>query len=125
VVSLMRVLNAVANGEAAIPRHLSRAIIRALQQATPASGSADAGLSERQREVLLLIADGLTDREISRQLSISLPTVRSHVEAIFQKTSTTNRTAAARWAHHYVSRLNGAHDDQPVHDSERSLTGAS
>lgn len=101
VASLLRVIEVVADGEAAIPRNLARSVVHALRYG-PALTENRVGLSERQREVLALIAQGLTDREISQRLRITLPTVRSHVEAIFEKTGTTNRTAAARWASTYL-----------------------
>lgn len=95
--SLLKVIEVVAGGEAAIPRDLATAVVNALRLG-PTLVSNDVGLTERQREVLALLAQGLTDREISNRLEISLPTVRSHIEAIFSKTGTGNRTAAANWA---------------------------
>jgi DNA-binding NarL/FixJ family response regulator len=99
--SLLRVLEVVRQGEAAIPRSLARAVVDALRFG-PALMERHAGLSPRQRQVLALVARGLTDRQIAQQLNISAPTVRSHLEAIFEKTRTTNRTAAARWANQYL-----------------------
>jgi DNA-binding NarL/FixJ family response regulator len=108
VASLVRVLHAVCAGEAAIPRHLARVILDTMRQG-PALPRADvAGLSQRQRDVLALVAEGLTDRDISERLHISMPTVRSHLEAIFERTGTSNRTAAARWAHQYLRSSAGA-----------------
>lgn len=108
VESLLRVLDVVRHGGAAIPRSISRAVVEALRLG-PALVEKQADLSPRQREVLALIARGLTDREIALYLRISLPTVRSHIEAIFEKTATTNRTAAARWA--------SMHLDEREHDA--------
>jgi DNA-binding NarL/FixJ family response regulator len=99
--SLMKVLEVVRQGEAAIPRWVARAVVDALRFG-PALMEQQAGLSPRQRQVLALVARGLTDRQIARQLNITAPTVRSHLEAIFEKTRTTNRTAAARWATQYL-----------------------
>ena len=95
--SLMRVLEVVRQGEAAIPRSMALAVVEALRYGPPLMEQ-EVGLTERQRQVLALVARGLTDRQIARQLAISAPTVRSHLEAIFEKTHTANRTAAARWA---------------------------
>lgn len=103
VESLLRVLDVVRQGEAAIPRSMARAVVEALRFG-PALMEQSAGLSRRQRQVLSLVARGLTDRQIGTQLEISLPTVRSHLEAIFEKTHTTNRTAAARWASIYLDQ---------------------
>jgi DNA-binding NarL/FixJ family response regulator len=53
------------------------------------------GLSEREREVLALLAEGLSDREIGESLSISPRTVSKHVAAILGKLGVSTRTAAA------------------------------
>ena len=57
-----------------------------------------AGLTAREQEVLALLAQGLPDREISRQLFISERTVHHHVSAVLAKIGVTSRTAAAREA---------------------------
>jgi LuxR family maltose regulon positive regulatory protein len=51
-------------------------------------------LSERELDVLRLIAEGLTYQEIGAQLVISLNTVRSHVKAVYGKLGVNNRTQA-------------------------------
>jgi DNA-binding NarL/FixJ family response regulator len=51
-------------------------------------------LSERELEVLRLIAEGLTDNNISRALSISEPTTKSHVRSIISKLAVKNRAEA-------------------------------
>jgi DNA-binding CsgD family transcriptional regulator len=56
------------------------------------------GLSEREVEVLRLIAIGRNNREIGQVLSISPNTVANHVRSILEKTYTANRTEAAAFA---------------------------
>lgn len=51
----------------------------------------DAGLSERERDVLRLVAQGQTNREIGRALFISESTVKKHVNALFKKMAVANR----------------------------------
>ena len=57
-----------------------------------------AGLTEREVEVLRLIAAGKTDREIAAELIISIRTVGNHVSNILNKTSSVNRTEATAFA---------------------------
>ena len=56
------------------------------------------GLTQREAEVLRLIAAGRTDREIGEELVISVRTVTTHVGNILNKTGSANRTEAASYA---------------------------
>ena len=60
--------------------------------------AAPAGLTAREQEVLVLLSQGLPDREISRRLFISERTVHHHVSAVLAKVGVSSRTAAAREA---------------------------
>lgn len=53
-----------------------------------------ANLSERERQVLRLIAEGHTDAEIAHTLTISVYTVQNHVKSILRKLEARNRTHA-------------------------------
>ena len=53
-------------------------------------------LSAREQEVLRLLADGLTDREIAGALAISPRTVESHVSSVLRKLGVRNRAEAAQ-----------------------------
>ena len=55
-------------------------------------------LTRREREILELVREGLTNREIAARLVISAGTVRSHLENIFEKLDVHTRTAALAWA---------------------------
>jgi DNA-binding NarL/FixJ family response regulator len=55
-------------------------------------------LTEREREVLSLIADGRSNREIARALVLSEKTVKTHVSNILMKLDLADRTQAALWA---------------------------
>ena len=52
-------------------------------------------LTQREREVLLLLARGLTYDEIGRLLDVSINTVRTHVRAVYAKLGVGNKTEAA------------------------------
>jgi len=56
---------------------------------------ADDALTTREREVLSLIAMGLTNRQIGDELFVGVETVRTHVRQVFRKLGVTNRTQAA------------------------------
>ena len=61
------------------------------------AGSADP-LSEREREIVALLAGGATDAQIADQLYLSTNTVRSHLERIRDKTGARRRTELVRYA---------------------------
>ncbi|MGH2477682.1 MAG: LuxR C-terminal-related transcriptional regulator [Candidatus Limnocylindrales bacterium] len=65
-------------------------------------GPRPGGLSPRELEVLALIADGHTNREIAATLIVSEHTVARHVQNIFAKLDVSSRTAAAAFAHQHV-----------------------
>ena len=60
-------------------------------------------LTRRENEILKLIADGLSNREISHFLSISESTVENHIHNIYEKLDLTNRAQAV--AHAYQTRM--------------------
>lgn len=59
------------------------------------SSQALSSLSERQRDVLKLLAAGESNKEIGRNLNISAATVKAHLEALFRRLEVKNRTQAA------------------------------
>ncbi|WP_030815646.1 response regulator [Streptomyces sp. NRRL F-2799] len=67
------------------------------QEANPGQGRGGS-LTEREREVLGLIADGRSNREIARALVLSEKTVKTHVSNILMKLDLADRTQAALWA---------------------------
>ena len=62
---------------------------------TPGPSAAD-GLTQREREVALLVADGLRSREVAERLGIASQTVKSHLKTIFDKLGVRNRVELAR-----------------------------
>jgi DNA-binding NarL/FixJ family response regulator len=65
---------------------------RTMERGTPGLDS----LSPREEEILRLLADGMTDREIGEALTISTRTVETHVSNILRKLDSRNRAEAAR-----------------------------
>lgn len=60
--------------------------------------ASEAGLSEREIEIVDLVAAGLTNHEIAIRLEISKRTVDNHISNILTKTATDNRVSLVRWA---------------------------
>ena len=60
--------------------------------------SREPAISERETEIVELVARGLTNQEIAQALTISKRTVDNHVSNIFTKTGAKNRVALLNWA---------------------------
>lgn len=72
-------------------------MVHRLKDKTPANSSEQLldKLSEREREVVFCIKDGLTNKEISQKLDITVRTVKAHTNHIYEKTGVSNRLALA------------------------------
>jgi DNA-binding NarL/FixJ family response regulator len=75
-----------------------QAVLAAAGHRVPRRTTGPAGLTEREVEVLGLLAQGLSNRTIAARLVISRKTVDRHVEHIYLKTGTTNRALASLYA---------------------------
>ncbi len=76
---------------------VSQALTRGLRKQAALSGDED--LTEREKEVLLLIADGQSNKEIAEELHISIKTVKTHVSNLLMKCEMEDRTQLAVLAH--------------------------
>ena len=88
------------------PRVLARMIDRFLER-VPTTAPEPAHLqtlTPREREVLGLMADGLTNTEIAERLVLSLATVKTHVRSILAKLDARDRVQAVLLAHRYGVR---------------------
>jgi DNA-binding NarL/FixJ family response regulator len=90
---LRRALEAAARGEAPLDPRAARALLSARRAASPAEA-----LSEREREVLAMVGEGLANKAIARQLGISEKTVKAHLTSVYRRIDVTDRTQAALWA---------------------------
>jgi DNA-binding NarL/FixJ family response regulator len=70
-------------------------------QPVAAAGEADESveLTRREREILALVAEGHSNRELARMLWVTEQTVKFHLSNIYRKLDVANRTEASRWAH--------------------------
>lgn len=104
--TLGEAVRVVAAGDALLAPSVTRRLLA--EFARPAAGVAvrpgrPAGLTARETEVLVLVATGLSNAEIARELVISEQTVKTHISRILDKLALRDRTQAAIYA--YETRL--------------------
>ncbi len=113
---LISAVRAAAAGDAVLSPKVTRTVIERMLggdagrpgpegASAPVSGSGSvpeqrlAALTGRERDVLVLLGEGLANAEIGRQLGIGVGTVKTHVSAVLVKTGTDSRVQAAVLAH--------------------------
>ncbi|MBS1881155.1 MAG: response regulator transcription factor [Actinobacteria bacterium] len=89
---LLSGVRAAARGEAPLAPKVASELLAAR------AAERDAGLTEREREVLELVAEGMPNKLIARRLEISEKTVKAHLTRVFERIGVTDRTQAALWA---------------------------
>jgi len=94
---LLRAIREVHQGESTLSPAIARKLINELNRPTE-KPKTEEPLSEREHEVLVLIAEGLSNQEIAGRLVVSERTVRNHVGSILTKLHLANRTQAALYA---------------------------
>jgi NarL family two-component system response regulator LiaR len=87
-----------AHGEVVMHPHIAARVVQELDGAPHLDMASYAQLSERERQVLLLIAEGLSNADIAARLVLSEKTVKSHVRNILGKLQLADRTQAAIFA---------------------------
>ncbi|MEU3710235.1 response regulator [Streptomyces catenulae] len=103
---LISAVRAAAGGDAVLSPGVTGAVIaRMLGGGAPDTGGAVprderiARLTGREREVLAMLGEGLSNRDIAERLVIGVGTVKTHVGAVLEKTGSTSRVQAALLAH--------------------------
>lgn len=86
-----------AAGHVPIDARVAQALLPGSQ--TPAAGHT---LSGREAEVLSLVAQGMANKQIARQLGISERTVKAHLGKVFRQIGVADRTSAALWAREHL-----------------------
>jgi DNA-binding NarL/FixJ family response regulator len=93
---LIRGIRAAGRGEAPLAPKAARELL-----ATRSEQREEPQLSRREREVLELVAQGLPNKRIALELSISEKTVKTHLTSIFERLGVSDRYQAALWAHRH------------------------
>ena len=97
--ALERVTRGQAAIDPAVQHHLLSAI--ATGPSTTPAPQLPAGLTQREAEVLTLIAQGLSNTEIADQLAVSETTIKSHINHLFAKTGVRDRAQAVTYAYQH------------------------
>lgn len=97
---LVQAVHAAAKGDALIAPNVTRRLLATLVEHSPRPVAQPLDpLTEREEELLVLLARGRTNAEIAADLFIGLTTVKSHIAAIMAKLGVRNRVEIALWAH--------------------------
>jgi DNA-binding NarL/FixJ family response regulator len=97
---LFEQLRRVGRGEIPLSRGMTGKLFSQLSRRSRpvADAKASAVLSERESEVLALVVEGYTNREIGDELGIARNTVKNHLRSVYAKLNVSNRTQAAAYA---------------------------
>lgn len=104
---ILRAIRHIADGHGAIDHTLTRRIVdeyvhRRRLQPVVASRAAD-GLTARERDILLLLAQGMSNEQIASELFVEITTVKSHLARLLPKLGVQSRLQAVVWA--YQNRI--------------------
>ena len=104
VTEFLKTIRSVHQGNRVLPPHLtgslfSQIVEHAINGAKPAVIEESVRMTKRERQVIELIADGSTNKEIAQKLHLSPYTVKSHVHNILEKLALNTRVQIAKHAH--------------------------
>jgi len=94
---LLAAVRAAADGHVPLDPRVAAALLPAREPAPPDQ------LSDREKQVLRLVAAGLANKQIARRLGIAESTVKVHTGNIFRRIGVTDRTSAALWAKEHLT----------------------
>ena len=97
---LVQAIHAAANGDALIAPNVTRRLLASFAEQAPAVPVQPVDpLTQREEEVLVLVARGRTNAEIAAELFVGLSTVKSHIASLMAKLGARNRVEIAMWAY--------------------------
>ncbi|MDQ0686728.1 MULTISPECIES: response regulator transcription factor [Streptomyces] len=99
---IVRAVHSVLSGDAGLSPSVQRRLLERLSAPEPEPARPAVvpdGLTTREAEVLVLIAEGLSNPEIARRLSVSIATVKTHINNMFSKTGLKDRAQAVSYAY--------------------------
>jgi len=100
---LVHAIRSVADGAHVLPPQMTGTLFSQIARDAVAKGRPEAldavRMTQREREVIELIADGLSNKEMAQRLSIATHTVKSHVRNIMEKLALHTRLQIAAYAH--------------------------
>lgn len=105
---LVQSLRQIAEGQRLLPLPPSERVISREQSA--AAENALATLTDRERQIMRLVSEGLSNKEIGRRLNIADGTIKVHLHHMFQKLEISNRTVLAALAISQNDRANSPQD---------------
>lgn len=94
---LLAGVRAAAAGHAPLDPRVARGLLPSAHPTDPA-----ASLSDRERQVLALVARGMANKQVGRALGISEHTVKVHLGSVFRQIGVGDRTSAAMWAREHL-----------------------
>ncbi|WP_369213584.1 response regulator transcription factor [Streptomyces flavofungini] len=99
---IVRAVEAVLSGDAGLSPQIQRRLLERLSEPHPAPAAEPPdGLTTRETEVVVLIADGLSNQEIAQALHVSTATVKTHINNLFAKAGLKDRAQAVRYAYRH------------------------
>jgi DNA-binding NarL/FixJ family response regulator len=107
--TLVQSLRRVANGQRSLPLPSSDQVVPRVQRNIAVAEDVLTVLTDRERQIMALVSEGLSNKEIGRRLNLADGTIKVHLHHVYQKLEISNRTVLAALA---ISQ-NGSADVPP------------
>jgi len=92
---ILRAIDEVRSGGAPMTSEIARMVVEAFQKKAPGPAASE-GLTQREAEILALLSEGLSNKEIASRVQVSYDTVRAHLRHIYEKLHVRGRTDAVQ-----------------------------